>query len=279
MLRHLYIRNLVLIDELSLHFGGGFNVITGETGTGKTVLMESLHLVAGGRATSSVIRNDQQDGEVIAEFDIPEDHAIKELLAGQSLQTEDNSLIIRRHLSRDGRGRVYINDRPVTVSLLKELGAYLVDISGQHEHQRLLQSRFHLDMLDEYAALLPLRHTVGEHFKKLRSLTAQLEEMQERNRNRLQREDFLRYQINEIEALDLHEGEDGELQQERTLLRNMETIRGSITEAEYLLYSHDESAPHPDGPHHRAFGKRSCQRRREPVRKHFHAPGRRGPAV
>ena len=242
MLRHLYVRNLVLIDELSLHFGEGFNVITGETGTGKTVLVESLHLIAGGRAASSVIRNDQEEGEVIAEFDVPADHALHALLKEQSLETDDSPLIIRRHLSRDGRSRVYVNDRPVTVGLLKDMGAYLVDISGQHEHQRLLQPQFHLAMLDEYGHLTPRRRTVGDAFKKLRDLTARLEDMESRSRNRAQREDFLSYQVREIEALDLHPGEDDELHRERSLLRNIETIRSGVSEAEELLYTGDDSA-------------------------------------
>ena len=152
MLTSLSIRDVVLIDHLDLEFGGGLGVLTGETGAGKSILLDSLGLASGARADSCLVRHGCDQASVSASFDLRAGHEVLELLAEQDLKTEEGgNVILRRTLSADGRSRAFVNDQPVSVALLKTIGEALVEVHGQFDNQRLLKVEAHRGLLDAFA--------------------------------------------------------------------------------------------------------------------------------
>jgi DNA repair protein RecN (Recombination protein N) len=243
MLSHLIIDNFAIIDRLELPFEAGYTVVTGETGTGKSIMIDALNLLLGGRASTDVIRTDEDEAGVEGIFEPadPRLDTINRALDEQGINTGDE-LIIRRRLRRNGRNKVFINGSLSTVSTLREITSDLVDISGQHEHYSLLDTSGHLDLVDLFGDLGELRDDMRETYEQLESLAEQLDDIQSDEQERLNRIDFLEYQLDEIEQLNLDPGEGDELQQEFDRLKHAESIGESVGQALEVTYEGNRSA-------------------------------------
>src|ERR671924_1293953 len=150
MLRELRVRNFAVVENVTVAFAPGLNILTGETGAGKSILIDALLLLGGARAQTDVIRADAEAATVEGVFHVPKNGAAAAVLEAAGLTADDDELVIRRELTRAGRHRAFVNDSPVTVALLERLGEHLVDVHGQHEHQRILQQSAQLDLLDRF---------------------------------------------------------------------------------------------------------------------------------
>ena len=206
MLRFLRIEHLAVIEAVQVEFEPGLNVLTGETGAGKSMLVEAVGLLMGGRASPDLIRTGEQSASVQAEFDGPEDGTVRS--AGlQASQT----LIVRRDINAQGRSRAFANDTLVTAAALAEHTAPLVELHGQHEHQTLLDPQSHLLMLDEFAGLGAAREEVSGLFRRWKLLQSEFDAFQMDERERAARLDLLTFQVGELEKAALRDGEDDEL--------------------------------------------------------------------
>ena len=238
MLRELRIRNFAVVENLTVPFAPGFNVLTGETGAGKSILVDAILLLRGARAQTDVIRADAETAMVEAVFEVS-DGAVA-TLDEAGLPLEDGEVVIRRELSRSGRHRAFVNDAAVTVGLLERLGDALVQVHGQHEHQRLLEPTRQLDVLDRFADAEPLRERFAALFAKHAEARAELERRRGAARDRAQRQDLLRFQVSELDAARVRVGEDDELRTERRRLQHAERFAAGLQEVGSLL--HDDAA-------------------------------------
>ena len=225
MLRYLNIRNLAVIESLEVSFQPGLNVITGETGAGKSIVVGAVGLLLGDRASSDIVRTGEDTAVVQAVF-----------------EHEGREVIVRREVTAQGRSRSFVDGQLVTAGSLKELGASLVDLHGQHEHQALLNADVHLDLLDQFAGLTVDRQGVEAAHAQWSSLRSALETARARERDRDARAEFLRFQQGEIDRVGPRAGEDEELAADRVLLANAEKLRRLCDEAYTRLYDDDGSA-------------------------------------
>src|SRR5947199_4469979 len=242
MLREIRIKNFAVIETVTVPFAPGLNVLTGETGAGKSIVIDAILLVSGGRGQTDVIRSDAETATVEAVFDLPRGGGARGVLEEAGIPADESALVIRRELARSGRHRAFVNDSPVTVGLLERLGDHLVEIHGQHEHQRLLEPARQLDLLDRFADTDELRDRVGDLFAKHRAAGAELERARVAERDRAQREDLLRLQVSELDAARLRPGEEDELRAERRRLQHAERLSAGLAEAAGLLNDDDGSA-------------------------------------
>ncbi len=242
MLRDLHVRNLAVLSQAEVRFGSGLNVLTGETGAGKSLVVDSLALLTGARATSELIRTGADSTGVTGRFE-PEGQSWRVVLEAAGVTVENGEVVIRREINREGRNRVYINDQPVTLRLLAQLAPHLLRIHAQDEELRLADPELQRSLLDRAegdAALELLAATeAAEH--DYRELADRLAALQGDQRARLERVDLLRFQAGEIDAARLRPDEDAELRRERDLLRNSEAITGALGGALSLLFD-DEGA-------------------------------------
>src|SRR5499426_1908091 len=232
MLRELRIRDLAVIEKVTVPFAAGLNVLTGETGAGKSILLDALVLLRGGRAQSDVIRSDSETARVEAVFAIGPGSPAAGILGEAGLSAEDGEIVVRRELARSGRHRAFVNDSPVTVGLLERLGEHLVEVHGQHEHQRLAQAGAQLEILDRFAGAELLAGRVAALYAKHRGAGEELERLRTAERDRAQREDLLRFQVSELDAARLRLGEEDDLGAERRRLQHAERIMTGLGEAE-----------------------------------------------
>jgi DNA repair protein RecN (Recombination protein N) len=233
MLRELHVRDLALIEEAGLEFGRGLNVLSGETGAGKTVLVGALGLLLGGRGDSGLVRAGAVRLELEAAFDAPGDGLLAAAAEEGLDLTGDEELVLRRVITAEGKGRCYANGTICAVSTLARLGERLVDIHGQHDHQRLLRPPCHIEYLDasgsrEHREELLLYR---ELYAAWRRSSGELERASMEEAERLREMDLLRYQVGEIEAAGLHEGEMEELLKERKRMQNREELFNAVREA------------------------------------------------
>jgi len=236
----LRVRSFAIIEALEVELDAGLNIVTGETGAGKSILVDALQLVLGARGRPEVVRTDAEAAEVEALFDLTEQPEALAALRDQGVET-DGELLIRRVVSATGRTRAYINGRLATLAQLKEVTKGLADISSQHEYHSLADSRHHLTYLDAFASHASLVEEVGQAHAALVEAAARLEEVVTEERGKADREDLLRYQVNEIETLrDALENEEA-LVVERERLRHAEKLGTAASEAEAQLYSDDDS--------------------------------------
>ena len=242
MLLEIRVRNFAVIDAVTVAFQSGLNVLTGETGAGKSMLLDAILLIRGARAQSDVIRTDTDTATVEAVFEVGPRNPATVVLDEAGLGLEEGQLVVRRELTRSGRHRAFVNDSPVTVGLLERLGDHLVEIHGQHEHQRLLEPARQLDLLDRFADTDELRDRVGDLFAKHRAAGAELERARAAERDRAQREDLLRLQVSELDGARLRPGEEEELRLERRRLQHAERLSAGLAEAAGLLNDDDSSA-------------------------------------
>src|SRR5438552_2206453 len=241
MLRELRIRNFAVVENVTVPFAPGLNVLTGETGAGKSILVDAILLVRGARAQTDVIRADAESATVEAVFAVP-DGGVAAALDEAGLTVEEGEIVVRRELSRSGRHRAFVNDAAVTVGLLERLGDALVQVHGQHEHQRLLEPVRQLDLLDRFADAEPLRERFAALFAKHREAREDLERRRGAGRDRAQREDLLRFQVSELDAARLRPGEEEELRTERRRLQHAERFAAGLEEVGTLLQDDAASA-------------------------------------
>jgi len=242
VLVELTIKNLAIIDTLRLPFEPGFNVLTGETGAGKSIIIDAVNLLLGGRASAEIIRTGCESATVEGVFSPPAEvlAVLNPLLEEAGLLEETGELILRREVIRDKRHICRINGHTVPLSLLQEIGHHLVDIHGQGDHLSLLQVRRHIDFLDRFGGLLAQRQKVGALVHALRQVQSALQALQRDARELARRVDLLNYQIQEINAAALRADEEAELQRERNLLVNAEKLMRLSAEAYQLLAEGEE---------------------------------------
>ncbi len=241
MLSFVRIENFALIEKLQIEFGPGLNLITGETGSGKSILVDAVGLLIGARASQEMVRQGYDSARVEGLFSLEAGNPACSVLAENGLQSEDNTLVIRREISLSGANRVFINDHLTTLGVLSSLGGSLVEIHGQHSQQQLLAPSVHLELLDAFADAAPLLQTVGDIYRRLEAVGREMQTLHQTEQERLQRVDLLRYQLDEIRRLELQPGLDETLEEERGLLGSAER-RLQVGEESYrALYEDDDS--------------------------------------
>jgi DNA repair protein RecN (Recombination protein N) len=229
MLASLMINNVVLIDRLSIHFEPGLCALTGETGAGKSILLDSLGLALGARSESGLVRKEADQAVVAAEFDIPDNHRVFMLLTEQGIEIE-NPVILRRSVNADGKSRAFINDHPISVSLLKQIGEMLVEIHGQFDTQTLLNPRVHRGILDEYANVdTQTLRQVWDDWKNAQDILIQRKADMERARAE---EDYLRSALEQLDELSPKDGEEEKLTVLRARLMKREQILENLSNAD-----------------------------------------------
>jgi len=240
MLTELIIRNFAIIDRLQVSFGPGFNVLTGETGAGKSIVIDAVGLLLGDRARPEVIRTGEEEATVEGLFDVSSRPEARAQLQEHGFEVEDE-LLIKRVVSKAGKNRIYVNGSLAKLVQLQELTETLVNIYGQHEHQNLQKTDSHLRLLDRFAGHRQLLESYQAHYQRLASLNGELRQLEEIERDRQQRIDFLRFQQREIVAAELVVGEDVDLDQERKLLQHAEKL-SQATEGGYQQLYGSEGA-------------------------------------
>ena len=241
MLKSLNIRNFALIDQMTVDFHQGFSVITGETGTGKSVLLGAISMLLGQRSDATAVREGADRCIIEGHFDIST-YSLRNFFDENDLDYDEQDCIIRREVSVTGRSRAFINDTPVTVARLKELGTYLIDIHSQHQNLLLGDRNYQLDVLDilsdDTSALVSYKDIYAEYMRCRKELSKLKDELEKSRRD----EDWLRYQQNEIEQCEFSEGEQEELEQEQQELSHAEEIQSALYGALNLLDGNEEQS-------------------------------------
>jgi DNA repair protein RecN (Recombination protein N) len=235
MLKTLLIKNYALIQELSVEFTSGLIIITGETGAGKSIIIDALGLVLGERASADVVRRGSDKAVVEATFDVGGNSKVRELLAANDIETADE-LIVRREVSAKAQSRCFLNDSPVTLAIQKQVGEMLVDLHGQHEHQSLLRVDTHIGMLDDFGGLGGMVEEFRGAHARLRSAAGELAELCRRERELREKREFLLFQAQEIDAVGPHAGEEDELETELRILENSEKLFSATADLYAQLY-------------------------------------------
>ena len=245
MLRGLSIKNVAVIDKLGVDFHDGVTVLTGETGAGKSIIIDSINMILGERANKELVRYGTDKAVVQAVFDVPE--GIKDILAENDIDTEDGELIITRTLTADGKSTARVNGMAVTLSVLREISDNLINIHGQHDNQALLTPSRHVGFLDAYAAANEQKAKYKEILSKKRETEQRLAALRMDEQEKIQRIDLLEYQVNEIKKANLQKGEEDDLKEQRDIYANAEQITSAVGEAYSNLYGGDEAQSAYDG--------------------------------
>jgi DNA repair protein RecN (Recombination protein N) len=244
MLSLLKIKNIALIDELQLEFGKGLNLLTGETGSGKSIIVDSLGALTGERVSSDLIKEGTSSAQIEGLFTFKANADLHEIFYESGIEIEDSSeidVIVRRELAAGGRNRIFVNNQLVTVNLLKKIGAFLVDIHGQGEQTTLFSPANHLEILDEYAGLKTERGKLAEKFRRMANIKSEIENLREDEAQKLQLLDILQFQVEEIGKAKLSIGEDESLEEEKRRLNNVEKLSMLSDESYLLLYENEEA--------------------------------------
>jgi len=241
MLTLLQIENFAIIDKLSVEFAPGLNVLTGETGAGKSILLDALNLILGGRADYECIRTGESSARVEASFQLKE-KGLLTVLEEFGIPSQSEELIIKRQLSSGGKGRCWVNDSQVSVTSLAQIGSRLVDIHGQHDHQALLHPENHLDLLDLYGKTMTLRGRFADEFNAWKNDIAERDRLLLKEKNQQEREELLNFQLREIEQAGMEEGEEEALLAERNKLRHSEKLQTGLQKVQGILEESDHSA-------------------------------------
>ncbi len=234
MLVQLAIRDIVLIERLDIDFSSGLSVLTGETGAGKSILLDALSLALGGRGDASLVRHGAQQGQVTAVFDVPAGHPARMALVENAIE-DDGDIILRRVQAADGRTRVFINDRPASVALMREIGALLVEIHGQHDDRALVDAAAHRDLLDLFGGLSLLVGEVRAAWSAWRDAEGLLVRHRAKVEAAAREADYLRASVEELNKLVPIEGEETELAGMRAAMMKAEKIAVEINEAQELF--------------------------------------------
>ena len=242
MLAQLSIRDIVLIERLDLAFEPGLSVLTGETGAGKSILLDSLSLALGGRGDGSLVRHGTERGQVTAVFDVPVQHAARLLLRDNGID-DDGDLIFRRQQSADGRTKAYVNDQPVSVQLMRQAGQLLVEIHGQHDDRALVDTDAHRLLLDAFGGLGETAATVATLYHQWREAERTLRRHREKVEAAAREADYLRSSVEELETLSPQDGEEEALAEVRARMMKAERIAGDINEASEFLNGNASPVP------------------------------------
>lgn len=241
MLTLLKIKNIALIDSLEVEFGAGLNLLTGETGSGKSIIVDSLGALTGERISSDLIKEGEQTATIEGLFALPSQATIAPIFEEAGIELDDSELIVRRELSLTGKNRVFVNGQSVTQTFLKRIGADLVDIHGQGEQASLFDPNAHLEMLDAFADVGDERARTADAYRAWSSTRKELNDLRRDESDKLQLVDILKFQTDEIRRADLKDGEEVELEDEKRRLNNVEKLSGLSGDAYGLLYEQDES--------------------------------------
>ena len=234
MLKEIRIQNFAIIENLAVSFESGLNVLTGETGAGKSIIIDALNLLLGGRADTDSIRTGETTALVEGLFQISNEDTLA-MAREIGIETSDGELHIKRQISNSGKNRCFLNDSQITVSTLSKIGNRLVDLHGQHDHQTLLHPEIHVDVLDLFGKSKPNRDAFVKEFGEYQNQVKKLQSLNTDEKERLQREEFLNFQISEIDAANLSENEEEELKAEKNKLRHSEKIRSALQQSQALL--------------------------------------------
>ena len=242
MLTELHIQNFAIIDKLDLRFGSGLIILTGETGAGKSIILDAVVMLIGGKADTTFVRTDSDAALVEGVFQLkgPEKEAVNEVLSREELMDDPNYVVLSREIRKEGRSVARVNGRTVAASLLREVGSILIDIHGQAEHLSLLDPRAHLGLLDRYAEVARPLNDYRQTYHALLNLRHELGELRKTQADAERKTEMLTYQAEEIEAARLKVGEDEELRKERDRLANAEALAQNAQEALAIL---DEGSP------------------------------------
>ena len=241
MLSNLYIENIAVIEKTSIDFKKGLNVMTGETGAGKSIVIDSINAVLGNRTSKELIRTGASSAFVSAEFTNLSEKAIA-VIDEAGFELEDGELLIQREISTTGKNKCRINGRPATVSTLKEIGVQLINIHGQHESYELMSPELHISYIDKLAGLESEIEAYQEVYKKYKMLSAELKKATVDESERERKIDLLKYQIDELEDADLRDGEYEELNEQKAVLQNSEKIIEAIMSSRALMNGDEESS-------------------------------------
>ncbi|MXN43910.1 DNA repair protein RecN [Shinella kummerowiae] len=242
MLAQLSIRDIVLIERLDLAFEPGLSVLTGETGAGKSILLDSLSLALGGRGDGSLVRHGTERGQVTAVFDVPLSHAARALLRDNGID-DDGDLIFRRQQSADGRTKAFVNDQPVSVQLMRQAGQFLVEIHGQHDDRALVDTDAHRLLLDAFGGLGEAAGDVGTLYHQWKDADRTLRRHRDKVEAAAREADYLRSSVEELEILSPQDGEEDALAETRARMMKAERIAGDINEASEFLNGHASPVP------------------------------------
>jgi DNA repair protein RecN (Recombination protein N) len=246
MLQELRIKNFAIIEALDLTFSKGLNILTGETGAGKSIILNAVHLLLGDKATDELVRGAEEEANVEALFDISGNWEAKEQLSGRGQRLhdggEEDSLLVRRVISRSGRGKAFINGNLATLGMLSEIGEALLSIYGQHEHQSLQRVETHSDILDEFGKLSGLREEFQKHFQKFTVLSEEVERIRAEKERRAKERELMAFQSREIERSGIQPEEEKALREERLILTHAEKLMSFASASEAVLYGDEGSA-------------------------------------
>ena len=234
MLRGLSVRDILIIDHLELEFQPGLNVLTGETGAGKSILLDCLGFVLGWRGRAELVRQGAEQGEVVAWFDLPADHPVNEILKDSGIEPEDE-LILRRINNRDGRKTAFVNDRRCSGQVLRQISETLLELHGQHDDRGLLNVKGHMALLDDFAQAAALREETRQASGALSLAKAERTALAAKIEALAAEEDYLRHTVDELEALDVQPGDESQLDSKRRLMQAAVKIRTDVTKAHQAL--------------------------------------------
>lgn len=240
MLAELHIRDFAVIESLDIEFTNGMTVFTGETGAGKSIIVDAMGLILGDRSDSSVIRGEQEKTEIAARFTVQESSELIKILKAQEIEIEDE-VFIRRIINQDGRSKAFVNGTPTPIQFLKNIATYLVDIHGQHAHQSLLRKDSQRDLLDMFAKHHGLIKKVNDHYQLWIEIQRQLNQLTNNDDSREAQLNLLKYQVEELQALDLKENEYEELNLEFKRLNNATSLLQTVQNAIDAVSETDES--------------------------------------
>ena len=242
MLQELDIRNYALINRIGIDFSPGLNILTGETGAGKSIIIGAVGLMLGERASTDVIRTGAKSASVSGTFEIPDDSQVNKVIRETDLGNEEEGdiLLLSRELTATARSRCRINDQSTTLATLRGVGDHLIDIHGQHEHQTLFRHEKHLDILDNFGNLRPLREKVADIYARLQKLQSEYNRLARNRDENLRQKEILEFQIGELEDAELETNEEEKLKREQQMLNNAELIFELSNSIHERLYSSDD---------------------------------------
>jgi DNA repair protein RecN (Recombination protein N) len=241
VLLELLVENYAVVAHVRVRFHAGLNLLTGETGSGKSIVVDALGLILGGRASADMVRSDTERARVNAIFEAPRDARLRGLLEQAGVPVEDDELLIEREVLAGGKSRAFLGNRPVTMALLREIAPFLGDIHGQHEQQQLFSADAQLLALDDFGGLAAQREEAGELFRRWKNIQEELGELERSEQEKLRMADLWSFQRTEIEAAALKPGEDAQLEQERAVLRNVGKLQENANAAYAALYEEQAS--------------------------------------
>lgn len=242
MLVELTVESYAVVDRLRVRFHTGLNLLTGETGSGKSIVVDALGLLLGGRASAEMVRSGEERARVAGIFDVGDNNAVRRVLDPAGFEIEDGELLIEREVMAGGKSRAFVSSRPATVTLLRDLAPHLGDIHGQHDQQLLFSSETQREMLDAFAGVQQLVADVAESHRALHRVESDLGELERTEQEKLRLLDLWQFQRREIESLRLESGEDAALENERRVLQNLGRILETAGAAYAALYDSPESA-------------------------------------